>query len=328
MEEVKQEIRFSIIIPIFGVERYLHQCLNSILIQTYANWELLLIDDGSLDSSGQICDEYAAKDSRIRVFHKTNGGVSSARNVGLENAVGEYVAFVDADDWVSDDWLNICNSYVSEKNIDFLQYAYWMQGISGKFSLTESRSSEVLSGKNYISSGFFSASIISVIRRSIVKHLRFVPNMKYGEDLLFMLTAISCSNRCLHIEEACYYYRRTPGSAMRHHPDSVSLMTFSQNLIVLADRFPACKRIVDQHVSKNLLDIIFNNDISYNEITKLFHSAKIGSADNYYIRLANKNELIAYIIACVVENIWNPIRPYYVRAKAKIKIIKRQILFI
>ena len=93
-------MQLSIIVPVYNVENTLSRCLDSILRQTFKDYELLLIDDGSTDKSGLICDEYADKDKRIRVFHKINGGASSARNVGLDNAQGKYIGFVDSDDWV------------------------------------------------------------------------------------------------------------------------------------------------------------------------------------------------------------------------------------
>ena len=86
--------------PVYNTEKYLRRCVDSILAQTFTDFELLLINDGSTDSSGAICDEYTQKDSRVRVFHKENGGVSSARNIGLDNAKGEYIAFVDSDDYI------------------------------------------------------------------------------------------------------------------------------------------------------------------------------------------------------------------------------------
>ena len=95
----------SVIVPVYKAERWLHRCVDSILAQTMDDFELLLIDDGSPDRSGEICDEYVAKDSRVRVFHKENGGVSSARNMGLDNAQGEWISFVDADDWVEVEYL-------------------------------------------------------------------------------------------------------------------------------------------------------------------------------------------------------------------------------
>ena len=98
-------IEISVIVPVYNVEKYLCQCVESILSQTYRNFELLLIDDGSKDNSGNICDEYAKNDPRIRVLHVENGGASYARNIGLNIAVGDWVTFVDADDWVSSNYL-------------------------------------------------------------------------------------------------------------------------------------------------------------------------------------------------------------------------------
>ena len=91
--------KVSIIVPIYKAEKYLHRCVDSIIAQTFTDWELLLVDDGSPDRSGEICDEYTGRDNRIRVIHKENGGVSSARNAGLDVAKGQWVVFVDSDDW-------------------------------------------------------------------------------------------------------------------------------------------------------------------------------------------------------------------------------------
>ena len=92
--------KISVIVPVYNTEKYLHRCVDSILAQTFTDFELLLVNDGSPDKSGEICDEYAQKDTRVRVFHKENGGVSSARNLGLENAQGKWITYVDGDDWI------------------------------------------------------------------------------------------------------------------------------------------------------------------------------------------------------------------------------------
>ena len=92
--------KVSVIVPVYNVENYLEECVNSILNQTYENLEIILVDDGSTDNCPQICDDWAKKDKRIKVIHKANGGVSSARNVGLDNATGEYIGFVDSDDYI------------------------------------------------------------------------------------------------------------------------------------------------------------------------------------------------------------------------------------
>ena len=97
----------SIIVPVYNTEKWLRRCVDSILAQTFKDFELLLIDDGSTDNSGTICDEYVGKDPRVRVFHKSNGGVSSARNLGLNNVRGKYIAFCDSDDWVENNYLSV-----------------------------------------------------------------------------------------------------------------------------------------------------------------------------------------------------------------------------
>ena len=97
----------SVIVPIYNAEKYLRRCVDSVLAQTFTDYELLLINDGSQDSSGAICDGYVAKDSRVRVFHKENGGASSARNLGLENAKGEWITFVDSDDTLQQNALDL-----------------------------------------------------------------------------------------------------------------------------------------------------------------------------------------------------------------------------
>ena len=99
---MKNGIQLSIIIPVFNVEKYLEECINSVLQQTFSNFEIILVDDGSTDSSGNICDLYSQKDRRIQVIHKENGGLSSARNAGLRIAKGKYVGFIDSDDWISE----------------------------------------------------------------------------------------------------------------------------------------------------------------------------------------------------------------------------------
>src|SRR5690606_27273688 len=96
--------KVSVIIPVYNAEKYLRECIDSVLAQTFDDFELLLINDGSTDGSGKICDEYAQKDARVKVFHKENGGVSSARNLGLDNAKGEWITFIDSDDWIGENY--------------------------------------------------------------------------------------------------------------------------------------------------------------------------------------------------------------------------------
>ena len=119
----------SCIIPVYNTQTYLPRCIESVLAQTFVDWEMLLIDDGSTDASGSICDEYAAKDERIRVFHKENGGISSARNVGLNYAQGEWIFFVDSDDSLPKTSLESLLSRSSDANIIAGGFFFVLAGI-------------------------------------------------------------------------------------------------------------------------------------------------------------------------------------------------------
>lgn len=119
-----QDVKVSIIIPVYNVEKYLEQCLKSVINQTYSNIEILLIDDGSPDSSPTICDSYAQKDNRIRVIHQENAGVSVARNKGLDLATGEYVYFLDADDWIEENAIEVMVSALKEEALDCLGFGF------------------------------------------------------------------------------------------------------------------------------------------------------------------------------------------------------------
>ena len=121
-----KEPLISVIIPIYNVAPYLRECLDSVLAQTFADWEAICVDDGSTDESGAILDEYAARDSRFRIIHQKNAGVSAARNAALKKAQGEYIAFVDADDAVVSSWLQYASNLLSTKcDVGMMSYRHW-----------------------------------------------------------------------------------------------------------------------------------------------------------------------------------------------------------
>lgn len=209
--------KISIIVPVYNVEKYLHRCIDSILNQTFTNFELLLIDDGSTDTSSRICDEYVKKDNRIRVFHKKNGGVSSARNVGLNNATGEWIAFVDSDDRVDDIWLEKYNDNIDidtdiifqgyvreEKNNKQLFFYYDNPNQKGTKDIISELEQRDLFGWTWIK--IFKANIIR-------KHnLRFNENISMSEDLIFTLEFCLHINRIKVLSSTTYHYYNTPNS--------------------------------------------------------------------------------------------------------------------
>ena len=107
----------SVVVPVYNVEQYIRECVDSIVSQTYCHLEIVLIDDGSLDNCPVICDEYAKKDSRIKVVHQKNGGLAKARNVGIENSSGEYITFIDSDDYIASNYIEILYRGIIENNV-------------------------------------------------------------------------------------------------------------------------------------------------------------------------------------------------------------------
>ena len=212
--------KISVIVPIYKAEAYLDRCVESILSQTYTDFELILVDDGSPDRSGAICDAYAEKDPRVRVIHKENGGVSSARNVGLEVAKGEYVTFVDSDDWLYPTFFADAAEACLTQGLDLFMSGFtrvWQDGRtesscipreigSGKIFLREEDYTQLLEA-NYIAS-----SCAKLFRRDLIGETRFPSDMRFGEDLSFGFALLEKQPRCLAVPTAYYCYRATQNS--------------------------------------------------------------------------------------------------------------------
>ncbi len=204
----------SIICPIYNVENYLCRCIDSVLNQSFVDFELLLIDDGSQDNSGLICDRYATKDSRIKVFHKQNGGVSSARNLGLDNARGEWIVFLDADDWVSSDFL----TFDTKSDADIIQKSYIKV-----FESQQTATSVLVSDTKFKNRENFLKFYVQkrtnalwdkIFKRSLIACNRFNENVSIGEDFLFQLSLLKDIGTYHLSQVGCYYYVIRESSAM------------------------------------------------------------------------------------------------------------------
>ena len=202
--------KVSVIVPIYNAQDYLHRCVDSILAQTFADFELLLVDDGSTDSSGIICDNYASGDCRAKVFHKENGGVSSARNVGLKNATGEWVCFVDSDDTVHQDYLNNLVSATNE-NVEMV-ISFAVSVFMDKIVEPTYRDA-ILIGKDFAKLfneydlHWRTSPWAKLYKRKIVENnnLLFNLEMPIGEDLVFLYEYIRLV-QCLAVSGKTYYY--------------------------------------------------------------------------------------------------------------------------
>ena len=213
--------QISVIVPVYQVEAYLPQCIDSILAQTFTDFELILVDDGSKDQSGTICDEYAGIDGRVRVIHKENGGLSDARNTGLERAVGKYFMFVDSDDYIAPTMVeHLYNSIQSERaDIAICNFCYVFDKKEKKDFSTDIKA-EVLRGKeifyyrkNDRSHGFWTVVWNKLYKRETLGKLRFRSG-KYHEDEFWANDMYQLDIRVVTIPDCLYYYRQRGGSIM------------------------------------------------------------------------------------------------------------------
>ena len=202
----------SVIVPIFGVESYLRRCVDSLLRQTYRNIEILLIDDGSLDSCGMICDEYALKDDRIKAFHKLNGGLSDARNYGIDRANGEYICFVDPDDYVADDYCLSMHDAAIYENADIVICSYTkfygesLPVVSEKQGSYEVIDTHEALKRLYLPDGImYPVAWNKLYKRSIISDLRY-PVGVINEDEFTTYKFILNSKRIVVLDKILYYY--------------------------------------------------------------------------------------------------------------------------
>lgn len=202
--------KISIIVPVYNAALYLNRCLNSILEQTFPDFEVLLIDDGSKDTSGKICDEYAFKDSRIKVYHKENGGVASARQLGCDLAKGIYSIHVDPDDWVEADMLKKMYDTALKNNADIVISDFYIQRSENiTYSCQKPQSfvpKDII--KDILENKLFGALWHKLIRHSLYKkyNIRFVSGINYCEDVLILAQLCLKNIKISYLNEAFYHY--------------------------------------------------------------------------------------------------------------------------
>lgn len=214
--------KISVIVPVYQVEQFLCRCVDSILCQTFRDFELILVDDGSPDNSGAICDAYAQKDPRIRVIHKQNGGLSSARNAGIDIAQGEYLTFADSDDMIHPQALALLLDSLTNTNADMATAGRWeFTDIPESFPSVRSVSEELLCRDVFLADlypkHFGQIGVTAcgkLYRRKVFQALRF-PEGKVYEDLHVYLDILLACERVVVIDTALYWYYTNPASITR-----------------------------------------------------------------------------------------------------------------
>ena len=222
-------VKFSIIVPVYNVEKYLRECIDSLINQTYKDFEIILVDDGSPDNSPQICDEYAKNDNRIKVIHKENGGVTSARKVGANSATGDYIVCVDADDWVENTYLEefsnaieidnsdvvCCEDYVDNGIEKVYKPMSYKEGLYKREDIEKEIFPVLIEDENcrYFSNA---VAIKAVKRGHFVKYQNLVDDeIRIGEDAAVIKPCIYEANSLYIIKKPLYYYRYNPSSATK-----------------------------------------------------------------------------------------------------------------
>lgn len=310
----------SIIIPVYNTEQYLPRCIESILNQSFNDFELLLVDDGSLDASGSICDDYVEKDSRIKVFHKKNGGVSSARNLGLDNAQGEWVAFVDSDDLLPKDSLErLMQDAGAEMDMVY--------GSIRKFDDRNDNVETIVAEKCGVLTieqcldGFIAPRICNkdwqrylfnrLYRLSIINEykLRFRSDIFYKEDGLFVVQYLCrCKNKVVCVPNIVYLYRQVNTSAMG------SLATYyNERLLTNVDshgyiirelkKFGVCKDLIGREVKE-----VFGN---YGWISSIMSRTGVYNRKNRHLLLKKtiKNAgVVNFVCYFFVPRCWRKIK--------------------
>ena len=271
----------SVIIPIYNVEPYLVQCIDSILSQTFVDFELLLIDDGSKDRSVEICDEYAAGDSRIRVFHQESRGPSVARNFGLERASGRYVMFMDSDDyWLENDAISRLVRYADERELDILRFDYtavndygeilYVGPMNSKKHLCNRILSPLEMVKEAVGGEWF--SWLYLIKRDVPEGMKYDENRTFQEDVVFFARVFASREwRCGYYPTACYAYRK--------RSDSLSAQF---RLSRFRDSFTLCDVFADLASSLNVAGL--KTLYQYNSVMMYYWTLNSISDDPYYTK--------------------------------------------
>ena len=281
------EKRFSIIVPVYNVEKYLSTCVESILSQTFNNWELILINDGSTDYSGIICDEYKKKDTRIKVFHTENKGVSAARNIGLKNAIGEWIAFIDSDDYMEKNWLEVVSMTIKKYKAELYIWGNYLENNNYQKEFTPQHINTT-SSTDFILSGIYrhNAWLYLFSSEWIKKYNCEFPNgIKRSEDQCFLLQYLSHNPTIHSICQPFYHYVK--------HSESITCSTYtvddvSDNLRVAVIFAEYAKNY--ENIDKNFIFYsttqLFNDFLNYTkDINKSFDPYTQTIYRKYYDRI-------------------------------------------
>ena len=306
---MKKNDLVSIIIPIYNVEEFVEKCLKSVINQTYKNVEIILIDDGSKDNSKQICDNYAKIDNRIKVIHKKNEGVSKARNIGLDIAKGEYIAFVDADDYIEKNYIEELYNLSIETNADITICGVKDEDYAGNIfnesnEITKKLNREEMLKELLNEKYFFSVCWAKFYKKETIANIRFNENMKIAEDLEFLYKLLDNIN-VVYIDtvKKLYHFLFREGSATRQgfNENWNKEIKLCKNIINdVFEKYPDIQEYAVKRYFRVVMDCMinelktFNNKTTINYLKNKFLELKKQIQHNGLI--LKKQKIFFYII--------------------------------
>ena len=288
----------SIVVPIYKVEKYLKKSIDSIINQTYKNLEIILVDDGSPDNCGKICDEYKEKDSRIKVIHKKNGGLSDARNAGIDIAIGEYIAFVDPDDYIAENYVQELYNLCIENNTLLSECNFEKFNSEDKIEIEQNKTKNIYTGRE-MAERLYSKDLIRTIvvwnklyKMEIFKNLRF-PKGKINEDefvnykIFYNLDKVAITN------EKLYYYR--------YAPDSIMNRKFNEKRLDLIDALEERIKFYKERKEKELYKLTLKCYIEH--LDEYYRLCRRDIADKKYYKLILKKYRHNFFRLLMLKNI-------------------------
>lgn len=298
----------SIIVPVYNVEQYLEKCVDSIINQTYKNLEIILVDDGATDSSGKLCDELAKIDNRIKVYHKENGGLSDARNYGVEKSTGEYIGFVDSDDYIDAEMYEKLYEAIKKENVDVAECNLKIIYPDREELFTEQNYYNVCTKQEYLEEylkieKIFGSACVRLIKSDIAKKLKF-PVGKLYEDTYYAYGLINVADSYVIMDAPYYNYlmRENSITNARFNPrifDLIEIVEEFHNTVY--ENYPGleeaadCRRMYAYFSVLNsiLLEENYRDNEYYSEILSYFKRNYISLLKNKYI---NRNRKLSVIL--------------------------------
>lgn len=308
----------SVVVPVYNVEKFLKPCIESILCQSFTDYELILVNDGSKDRSGEICNYYSKKDNRIKVIHKNNGGLSSARNAGIDIASGEYIAFIDSDDYIRNDMFEILTKLAIENKADIVQCEYKKvyDNIKKYFKNNINDEVKLVNNLEVLSWLYNNQRTVSTIvawskiyRKDLFSEIRY-PNGKIHEDEFTTYKLLYKSKKIVYTNQELYFYRQRNNSIMgaKYNKNRLALLeALNERLLFFKDKI-YFKEIyvmtVKQYCNYLLTDYYLYKEANCDDKTTLNEIRKQGKSVYYevlkYDKMAVKFKLTLFLISPVL----------------------------